>query len=377
MFYGVTPFIGNIYEVAGSSVTKNYGVYPEQRRRAGTQLIAVRKDGALSYLLSDHLGSISLTVDSSRTVTASQRFTPWGEVRAPSGTMQTSYSYTGQFSNVSDFGLLFYNARWYDPYLNQFTQPDSIIPQQYDPQSWNRYEYAEDNPVRYNDPSGHVTCSDVLYWEGECQTLDTGLAAYGVTTKQLTIDQKWDVFVGASVVGSKFASIIGNSITPMVAFNKVEGHVSVIGGAQMDGCKTVDHAITCGTTYDYFLQTIIHEFGHVFDNQFNAFGDKGHFASDYTQQGWDQTFGGYQCDTYPCVQHPTPDAEDGGRGRDEDFADMFLNWAVNGNSSAFAQNGFTADAMGNARRDYMNYSNGNTDFPTGMPLWIQLILMGE
>ena len=119
-----------------SVVTKNYGVYPEQRRRAGTQLIATRKDGTLSYLLSDHLGSISLTVDSSRTVTASQRFTPWGEVRAPSGTMPTSYSYTGQYSNVSDFGLLFYNARFYDPYLNQFAQPDSIIPQQYDPQSW-------------------------------------------------------------------------------------------------------------------------------------------------------------------------------------------------------------------------------------------------
>jgi hypothetical protein len=69
-----TTFIGNYYSVTDSSVTKNYGVYPEQRRRAGTQLIAVRKDGALSYLLSDHLGSISLTVDSSRTVTVVETF---------------------------------------------------------------------------------------------------------------------------------------------------------------------------------------------------------------------------------------------------------------------------------------------------------------
>ena len=150
-----TTFIGNYYSVTDSIVTKNY--------YSGTQLIAVRKGDALSYLLSDHLGSISLTVDSSRTVTASQRFTPWGEVRAPSGTMQTMYSYTGLYSNVSDFGLLFYNARWYDPYLNQFTQPDSIIPQPYDPQSWNRYEYALDNPVHYNDPTGHRNCEEDSY----------------------------------------------------------------------------------------------------------------------------------------------------------------------------------------------------------------------
>jgi len=51
-------------------------------------------------------------------------------------------------------------------YLNQFTQPDSIIPQQYDPQSWNRYEYAEDNPVRYNDPTGHRNCDEDGYCPG-------------------------------------------------------------------------------------------------------------------------------------------------------------------------------------------------------------------
>jgi hypothetical protein len=40
-------------------------------------------------------------------------------------------------------------------YLNQFTQPDSIIPQPYNPQSWNRYEYAFDNPIKNSDPTGH------------------------------------------------------------------------------------------------------------------------------------------------------------------------------------------------------------------------------
>ena len=40
-------------------------------------------------------------------------------------------------------------------YLTHFSQPDTIIPNEYDPQSLNRYAYARDNPIRYNDPSGH------------------------------------------------------------------------------------------------------------------------------------------------------------------------------------------------------------------------------
>jgi hypothetical protein len=37
----------------------------------------------------------------------------------------------------------------------EFTQPDTIIPKAYSPQTWNRYSYTQNNPVRYNDPTGH------------------------------------------------------------------------------------------------------------------------------------------------------------------------------------------------------------------------------
>jgi hypothetical protein len=39
-------------------------------------------------------------------------------------------------------------------YLNRWSQPDSIIPDG-NPQSLNRFAYAENNPIRYNDPTGH------------------------------------------------------------------------------------------------------------------------------------------------------------------------------------------------------------------------------
>jgi hypothetical protein len=45
-------------------------------------------------------------------------------------------------------------------YLNRFTQPDSIVPlAAQGTQAWDRYAYANNNPVRYTDSSGHgVDC---------------------------------------------------------------------------------------------------------------------------------------------------------------------------------------------------------------------------
>jgi hypothetical protein len=37
----------------------------------------------------------------------------------------------------------------------RFLQPDTVIPDLYNPQSYNRYSYALNNPIRYTDPDGH------------------------------------------------------------------------------------------------------------------------------------------------------------------------------------------------------------------------------
>ncbi len=46
------------------------------------------------------------------------------------------------------------------PYINHFLQPDTLIPDPSNPQAWNRYSYVGNNPVNFNDPSGHYACGD-------------------------------------------------------------------------------------------------------------------------------------------------------------------------------------------------------------------------
>jgi len=48
------------------------------------------------------------------------------------------------------------NARYYDPELGRFIQADTTIPDLSNPQSYNRYSYCVNNPLRYTDPTGHA-----------------------------------------------------------------------------------------------------------------------------------------------------------------------------------------------------------------------------
>jgi RHS repeat-associated protein len=68
--------------------------------------------------------------------------------------MVTDRLYTGQRWEAS-LGLYDYRARFYDPTLGRFLQPDPIVPEPGNPQALNRYAYVYNNPLRYTDPTGH------------------------------------------------------------------------------------------------------------------------------------------------------------------------------------------------------------------------------
>ena len=87
----------------------------------------------LTYLHSDHLGSISVVTDNTPGSTGNynarrQEFDPWGLVRNPPGAPinDTTLNYTGQ--QLDGTNLLYYHARYYDPLLSRFVSPDTIVP---------------------------------------------------------------------------------------------------------------------------------------------------------------------------------------------------------------------------------------------------------
>ncbi len=127
---------------------------------AGGQRIAMRVEGAPSnngvfYLLSDHLGSTSVTADANGNLVSVLRYYPYGQTRYTSGETPTTYRYTGQRSDESSTGLYFYGARYYDALIGRFISADTMVPEPGNPQSLNRYAYTYNNPLKYTDPTGH------------------------------------------------------------------------------------------------------------------------------------------------------------------------------------------------------------------------------
>jgi hypothetical protein len=57
---------------------------------------------------------------------------------------------------------MYYGARYYSPEYRVFVQPDTLLPDPYNPQALNRYSYAQNNPLKYTDPSGHVPLDTVV-----------------------------------------------------------------------------------------------------------------------------------------------------------------------------------------------------------------------
>jgi len=136
----------------------------------------------LTYFLTDHLGSTALTTDSTGAKLAEMRYRPWGEPRYTNGTALPKYTFTSQRSEMDSLGLMFYNARWFDPSLGRFAQADTLVPG--GTQAWDRYAYVNNNPVRYNDPTGHMIdqgddggCTNPV--NGRCPTTSTSTTTIG------------------------------------------------------------------------------------------------------------------------------------------------------------------------------------------------------
>jgi RHS repeat-associated protein len=157
-----TVYVGDVEEVStsGSTTTATTYYYANGKR------IALGVGGTISYLASDALGSSSVTLNGSGTATASQLFAPYGSVRYSSGTMPTTFGFTGQRQDAAT-GLDYLHARYFDAVLGQFASADKLLQGGgFDILGLSRYAYVEDNPISRTDPTGHRVCENDYTCDG-------------------------------------------------------------------------------------------------------------------------------------------------------------------------------------------------------------------
>jgi RHS repeat-associated protein len=127
---------------------------------------------SLKYHHFDHLGSVTAMSDERGRVQDSawgpdaqvMSYDAWGDRRSPDwrpGTttpnLQVGHrDFTGHEA-IPGVGLVNMNGRIYDPKIGRFLTPDPHIQFIADLQSYNRYSYVLNNPLRYTDPTGYMS----------------------------------------------------------------------------------------------------------------------------------------------------------------------------------------------------------------------------
>jgi RHS repeat-associated protein len=139
-----------------------------------------------NFLTDDMLGSTRLVTDGSGNVLRCIDYLPFGEeIPAgpttgrsgcygtgdyPSSPDVTSLKFTGK-ERDAETGLDYFGARYFSGAQGRFTSPDPMMASAKvsNPQSWNRYAYGFNNPLRFTDPTGMYTCEGT---KGQCKDFE-------------------------------------------------------------------------------------------------------------------------------------------------------------------------------------------------------------
>jgi RHS repeat-associated protein len=141
------------------------------------------------YYFSDHLGSASVVTSATGTIQDESDYYPFGKERVVTDSDPNNYKFTAK-ERDSESGLDNFGARFDSSSLGRFMTPDSTaFTKPINPQSWNLYAYALNNPLLYIDPTGHTVSFANCKDKNQCATV-LGNAAQlpkGVTA---TVDKK-------------------------------------------------------------------------------------------------------------------------------------------------------------------------------------------
>jgi RHS repeat-associated protein len=146
-----TTYLGSDVEIAPDGTWSKYPL--TDAKRVG-KLVAGQAAPVTQTLHADQLGSMRVSANAAGAQVQAQTFTPFGNrLQATSG-VREELGYIGE-RHDAETGLLYLNARYYDPAVGRFISPDSYHPTRRGV-GVNRYAYGLNDPVNNSDRNGHA-----------------------------------------------------------------------------------------------------------------------------------------------------------------------------------------------------------------------------
>ncbi len=174
-----------------------------------SRLIAMRKNGVLAWVGTDHLGGTIRVADASFSPLGQMRYTPFGVDRDPGTHLNTDHKFTSQIEDES-IGLYWYASRAYDPSIGRFCQPDEVVPCVSNPQAMNRYSYGLNDPFKHADPTGHNPVVAAMVLAGAALGGAAAfIVAYRRESERNPGKEDWGGIVTATVAGAGAGALMG------------------------------------------------------------------------------------------------------------------------------------------------------------------------
>lgn len=148
-----TVYAGNYEKITENGISREY-YYLD----GGAIVIKENDEFKYYQAFTDNLGSILSVVDSDCEKVFDASYDAWGQQTVTLNEIGLHRGYTGH-EMLNEFGIINMNGRLYDPILGRFFSPDNYVQLPENSQSYNRYSYCLNNPLKYTDPSGE------FFWE--------------------------------------------------------------------------------------------------------------------------------------------------------------------------------------------------------------------
>jgi RHS repeat-associated protein len=155
-YYG--PDGARAKKISPLGTTRYFGAEAEEKGGVFTRyphMDVMVQGGTISFLHRDHLATVKMVTNMAGAVTERTGYAAYGE---PKPTSSLPKGFIGERPDV-ETGMLYLNARYYDPALGRFISPDD-----WDPTlpgvGTNRYAYAGNDPVNKADANGHISVSE-------------------------------------------------------------------------------------------------------------------------------------------------------------------------------------------------------------------------